>query len=1241
MIRRLLALILLAALLSISRTVPSGRFSDAEGFRREHPDWWAQIVSHIETDKRKVHRWEADGRLVAHGKGWRAFFDARGVEVVEPEKGAWRWRFDLDAPPAEPRAEGNRVVYDRGGCVEEVYENRAEGLEQIFVIKEPPTGGIVGVAGRVSGIECMRSGRNAMGFGASGSEVLCYSDLKVQDADGRALGARMSYEGGLIAIRVEEGGRYPIVIDPLITAPAWQVVGAGQTNGHFGYVSGAGDVNGDGFGDVVVGECRYDGAAADMGKVYVFLGSQTGLTTSAAWQMTGSEQAGAVFGMYVSGAGDVNGDGFSDVIVSECYYDGAATDMGKVFVFLGSATGLTTSAAWQVEGSGQTNTYFGVVSGAGDVNGDGFSDVIVGEGSYDGATADMGKAYVFLGSATGLTTSAPWQMVGASQATAYFGYSVSGAGDVNGDGFSDVIVSEAYYDGPAVNTGKVYVFLGSATGLTTSAAWQKEGANQLNGYFGWLVSGAGDVNGDGFSDVIVTEPLYDGAAADMGKAYVFLGSATGLTTSASWQVVGASQASGWFGINASGAGDVNGDGYSDVIVGEHLYDGAAVDMGKAYVFLGSPTGLTTSAAWQMMGASQAGAVFGNILSAAGDVNGDGFSDVIVGEILYDGAAADMGKAYVFLGGVQGMITSAPWQVLGAPQSDGYFGTSVSGAGDVNGDGFSDVIVGELYYDGAELNMGKAYVFLGSATGLTTSSSWEIVGASQANAEFGLSVSGAGDVNGDGFSDVIVGERRYDGAAVNMGKAYVFLGSSGGLSTSAAWQVVGASQANAEFGFSVSGARDVNGDGYGDVIVGELGYDGVAADTGKAYVFLGSATGLTTGSPWEMTGSGQTTAYFGGSVSGAGDVNADGFSDVIVGEGNYNTWAGKAYIFLGSATGLTTAASWQVTGAGIANYGFGYGAGAGDVNGDGFGDVIVGENGNDGVATDAGKAYVYLGSATGLSTGPSWEMTGSGQFEATFGNVVSCAGDVNGDGFSDVVVAEYSYSSVETKVGKAYVFLGSTTGLSGGAIWQMTGSGQPHAHLGSSVSGAGDVNGDGFGDVVAGEVGFDGAGLDWGKAYVFLGGEPPGGTFRLAQFQADGVTPLPHGGIAGGSTTVVLKGTLVSSPLGQKVALEFEVKPVGIPFDGAGILQSPFVISGTNPHEVTAMGLAPNTAYRWRARPAYSLSTSYKGPLFGRWLTFEPRDPAGADFRIMDSTSPTVGSIVRANSSPTNAASVNS
>jgi hypothetical protein len=513
------------------------------------------------------------------------------------------------------------------------------------------------------------------------------------------------------------------------------------------------------------------------------------------------------------------------------------------------------------------SNYFGrSVATAGDVNGDGFSDVIV--GAY-GHSSHTGKAYLYLGGASGLSTSPSWNEVGEA-ASDVFGLSVATAGDVNADGFSDVIVGACSYDG---GRGKAYLYLGGASGLSTSPSWDEVGEATLDN-FGWSVATAGDVNGDGFSDVIIGAYL---ATSWRGKAYLYMGGPVGLSASASWTPVGEATSNA-FGVSVATAGDVNGDGYSDVIVGAF---GNTTNTGKAYLYLGGASGLSVSASWTASGETTNN-YFGISVATAGDVNGDGYSDVIVGAY---GNTTNTGKAYLYLGGASGLSPSSSWTASGETTND-YFGRSVSTAGDVNGDGYSDVIVGGF---GKNANMGKAYLYLGGANSLSTSSSWTAIGEAT-NDYFGISVATAGDVNGDGYSDVIVGAY---GNASNTGKAYLYLGGASGLSVSASWTASGEATSD-RFGISVATAGDVNGDGFSDVVVGAY-YN--ASLTGKAYLYLGGASGLSASPSWTASGE-ATSDLFGGSMATAGDVNGDGFSDVLVGAYGNNSSTGKTYLYLG-------------------------------------------------------------------------------------------------------------------------------------------------------------------------------------------------------------------------------------------------------------------------------------------------------------------------------------------------------
>jgi hypothetical protein len=206
---------------------------------------------------------------------------------------------------------------------------------------------------------------------------------------------------------------------------------------------------------------------------------------------------------------------------------------------------------------------------------------------------------VFHGSASGIADGNPTTagaQLESDQVDAFLGWSVSGAGDVNGDGYADVIVGAYSYDAGKTNEGAAFVFLGGASGVAdgnpTTAAAQLE-SNQMDANLGWSVSGAGDVNGDGYADVIVGAYLYNAGSSDEGAAFVFLGSASGVAdgnpSNAAAQLE-SDQATANLGVSVSAAGDVNGDGYADVIVGAPYRNKGQSDEGVALVFLGNGDG---------------------------------------------------------------------------------------------------------------------------------------------------------------------------------------------------------------------------------------------------------------------------------------------------------------------------------------------------------------------------------------------------------------------------------------------------------------------------------------------------------------------------------------------------------------------------------------------------------------------------------------------------------------------------
>jgi hypothetical protein len=1008
-----------------------------------------------------------------------------------------------------------------------------------------------------------------------------------------------------------------------MTSPAWTAE-SDQASANFGLpVATAGDVNGDGFSDVIVGAKVFDNGQADEGRAFLYHGSASGLSLAANWTAEG-DQASAFFGCSVATAGDVNGDGFSDVIVGANAYDNGEDGEGRAFVYLGSSAGLSTTAAWTAE-SDQAFANFGwSVATAGDVNDDGFSDVIVGAWDYDNGEATEGRAFAYHGSAAGLGLTPAWTAE-SNQAGAFFGWSVATAGDVNGDGFSDVIVGAMGYDNGQLDEGRAYVYHGSASGLAATTTWTAE-SNQASANFGWSVATAGDLRGNCFSSVIVGAPLAENGQTDEGRAFVYHGSASGLSTSFAWVAEG-NQAGAILGGTVATAGDVNGDGFSDVIIGAERYDNGQTNEGRAWVYLGTASGVPNFVDAWTVESDQGGAQLGVSVATAGDVNGDGFSDVIVGAYAYDNGQVDEGRAFVYHGSAAGLAATVGWTAEG-DQADPYFGYSVATAGDVNGDGFSDVIVGAAKYDNGETDEGRAFAYYGSVGGLSATASWTAE-SNQAIAGFGVSVATAGDVNGDGFADVIVGASVFDNGQTDEGRAFVYHGSAAGLGLTPAWTAE-SNHASATFGHSVGTAGDVNGDGFSDVIVGALWYDNGESNEGGAFVYHGSAAGLATNPAWTAE-SNQESATFGGSVATAGDVNGDGFSDVIVGAPRYDNgefFEGRAYAYYGSATGLSLAANWTAEGdQNGATFGNSV-ATAGDVNGDGFSDVIVGAWQYSHGEGQEGRAFVYHGSTAGLGTTPAWSAE-SNQAGAEFGTSVATAGDVNGDGFSDVIVDADRYDNGETNEGRAFVYHGSAAGLSPSPAWTAE-SNQTNAEFGTSVATAGDVNGDGYSDVIVGAHDYDNEQTDEGRAFVYYGNGGPCRITQLRQQRTDGTTPIAILGLSDSETEFRIRATMPSIYGRTRLQMEHEVKPLGALFDGLDTVAGAYVDVGDDGEvEMNQLvsALSPGTLYHWRVRAKYDLTKTpfqRNGPWLhvpvNGWNEADLRT-AGAQIGIEDASAP--------------------
>jgi len=422
------------------------------------------------------------------------------------------------------------------------------------------------------------------------------------------------------------------------------------------------------------------------------------------------ETAGDSFGKAVAGGGDVDGDGLADVAVGAPFADPVSTAEGAVYVFLGDPTFFSTSPrnagmADHVLSGSDPDCQFGIsVARLTDLDQDGFADVAVGARFSDLAAQDAGAALVHFGG-PGIDIDPPLALLGEA-ADDWFGNSVASAGDVNGDGFPDLIVGAPYNDANATAAGRAYVFLGGGP-MNAGSDVVLEGAAQVHSHFGWSVSGAGDVNQDGFDDVIVGARLHGtGPLGAAGRAYLFFGG--GPMDAVADVILEGEAKNDWFGESVAGAGDVDGDGFDDVVVGAVFADppsGSAA--GKAYVFFGGNPPDTVPDL--VIEGPHADAQLGNAVGGGGDVDGDGFDDVVVGVHFAAGPAAEraVGETWVVFGGTT--PNALPDLVLQGDAMDDQLGESVALGDAPDGSAAAGMLAGAHFADDLGDAAGKAVV----------------------------------------------------------------------------------------------------------------------------------------------------------------------------------------------------------------------------------------------------------------------------------------------------------------------------------------------------------------------------------------------------------------------------------------------------------------------------------------------------------------------------------------------------
>ena len=535
-------------------------------------------------------------------------------------------------------------------------------------------------------------------------------------------------------------------------------------------------------------------------------------------------------------------------------------------------------------------------------------------------------------------------------------------------------------------------------------------------YDGWAVS-LGDINGDGFADIVTGAIGADPHGSNSGAAYVVFGKASGFSAGFSLASLNgangfriAGEAMGQLaGASVAAGGDFNHDGFDDVIVGDPNGMPHGSDSGASYVVLGKSTGFAANLDVSGLNGSNGFKVSGNGSAYAlghsvayADLNGDGFDDIILGGPgSHSGAPYIPGSVFVIFGhgaGLPDIDLTTPlngtngFRITGVTLND-YTGTSVASAGDVNGDGVDDLAIGTLRF-----GVGKTYIVFGQSGGgwganlalssLDGTNGFVISG--EVSADFaGLSVSSAGDVNGDGIDDMLVGAARQSPHGAYSGAAYVVFGKNSGFPNE-----INLASLDGFSGFKISGVAahdysgeivtaggDVNGDGFDDLIVSAPRAAPHGAKSGAVYVVFGKASGfgadidlssLDGSNGFKLNGA-AASDYTGFSVAGGRDINGDGLDDIVIGarhaSANGNQ-SGETYVVFGAlpTTAVTrtgTIASQHLVGGNLADALTG-GGGNDKLYGNGGNDLLTGGSGNDyfngGLGTDT---VSYTSAAAGV------------------------------------------------------------------------------------------------------------------------------------------------------------------------------------------------------------------------------------------------------------------------------------
>ena len=826
----------------------------------------------------------------------------------------------------------------------------------------------------------------------------------VVEAPGGIIGWDGAAMEGLLPGRVEAtltdtftGESVPLVVEVIGALEADPVRAGDATN--WAVIAAPGDIDGDGYPDVVVSRFEADVAAVTSGAVYIYQGGEEGLDPAPVRVLSGTDRRDE-FGRGLA-TGDFDGDGLVDLAVGADAYNAGLTDNGAVFVYPGVSGQFFSAGPSQILAGQYGYDRLGWRVTACDFNGDGLDDIAAsawtGENrDLEDVPTDQGVLYVYLGTPSGFPL-VPDQMV--------FGRSlVDGewvdhpdlrlardlaSADFNGDGLCDVIAGvRRLKAGPGrSDDGGGYVFLGRAPNEDNAGGLEDlpalavlgDGPDAASHLGRWVA--AGDLDGDGKAEMVLSQYLYDDPdinGSNQGAIRVFRGAelsgpATAWTSVDDADFVATGNGSNdYYGWTAA-VGDVTGDGLADLLVGaaNEEIPGGTNSTGTVDVFAGVDGAMPSETPWRTTAGTAGGDWYGTGVGAIGDVDGDGAPDWLVIAGRADDYGIDVGMPLVVKGDAELPAQALTWPDQAAGSQ---IGRGVAFVGDLDGDGWPELASGAplLDIEGANINMGRVFLHKGGPTGVPATPSQalsEHTGHSGSD-QFGWAVAPGGDFDGDGRSDMLV-LARYDdrpgsfgaaysnpggcsGSQSNTGAVFVYRGRDGELPANEPSFVWYGSQVSQSMR-TLWGGFDLNGDGYDDFIAGGLDWDRPGSNNAGGFsVVFGRPDAdpdlidviCEADATWLGLLPSDYSGGFNNAIRSLGDLDGDGCDEIAVGsylEDFANSNQGTTRVFFGFGGPGCPATPEYVLLAPLVNGGqSGYAVAGGlDATGDGTPDLVVG------------------------------------------------------------------------------------------------------------------------------------------------------------------------------------------------------------------------------------------------------------------------------------------------------------